>query len=161
MGKILKSSSDNKHTIAKIERILKSEYLTKHVNPDFWDPASNIKANTWHPKSKGPSKRWSPHIDGLVQKRHNSIANTLELCLSCTNPSIFSSMSYCCVSQWKPSDMGSNKNYMLHLEALYSELFLETINIYLHPVSFLNAMMTWIINILSHGRQIHVSYLYK
>ena len=25
-------------------------------------------------------------IDGLVQERHNSIANTLELCLSCTNP---------------------------------------------------------------------------
>ena len=29
------------------------------------------------------------HINGLVQKRRNSIANALELCLSCTNPSIF------------------------------------------------------------------------
>ena len=28
------------------------------------------------------------HFDGSVQERHNSIANTLELCLSCTNPSI-------------------------------------------------------------------------
>ena len=28
------------------------------------------------------------YIDGLVQKRRNSIANALELCLSCTNPSI-------------------------------------------------------------------------
>ena len=28
------------------------------------------------------------HIDGLVQERRNSIANTLELSLSCTNPSI-------------------------------------------------------------------------
>ena len=28
------------------------------------------------------------HIDGLVQDRRNSIANTLELRLSCTNPSI-------------------------------------------------------------------------
>ena len=28
----------------------------------------------------------SQHIDGLVQKRHNSIANALELCISCTNP---------------------------------------------------------------------------
>ena len=27
-------------------------------------------------------------MDGLVQKRRNSIANTLELCLSCTNQSI-------------------------------------------------------------------------
>ena len=28
------------------------------------------------------------YIDGLVQERRNSIANALELCLSCTNPSI-------------------------------------------------------------------------
>ena len=29
------------------------------------------------------------NIDELVQERHNSIANALELCLSCTNPSIY------------------------------------------------------------------------
>ena len=29
------------------------------------------------------------YIDGLVQERRNSIANTLELRLSCTNPSIY------------------------------------------------------------------------
>ena len=29
------------------------------------------------------------HIDGLVQERHNSIANALELRLSCTNRSIY------------------------------------------------------------------------
>ena len=28
------------------------------------------------------------HFDGLVQKRRNSIADALELHLSCTNPSI-------------------------------------------------------------------------
>ena len=28
------------------------------------------------------------HINGLVQERLNSIANALEICLSCTNPSI-------------------------------------------------------------------------
>ena len=28
------------------------------------------------------------YIDGLVQERHNSIANTLQLCLSCINPLI-------------------------------------------------------------------------
>ena len=26
------------------------------------------------------------HVDGLVQERHNSIANALELRLCCTNP---------------------------------------------------------------------------
>ena len=29
------------------------------------------------------------HLNGLVQERHNSIANTLEFRLSCTNPSIY------------------------------------------------------------------------
>ena len=36
------------------------------------------------------SKFSSPCINGLVQERHDSIANTLELHLSCTNPSICS-----------------------------------------------------------------------
>ena len=30
----------------------------------------------------------TPYLDGLAQERRNSIANALELCLSCTNPSI-------------------------------------------------------------------------
>ena len=29
------------------------------------------------------------HVDGLMQERRNSIANTLELRLSCTNPSLY------------------------------------------------------------------------
>ena len=29
------------------------------------------------------------YINGLMQERHNSIANALELCLSCSNPSVF------------------------------------------------------------------------
>ena len=33
------------------------------------------------------------HIDGLVQERCNSIANAMELRLSCTNPSIYASLS--------------------------------------------------------------------
>ena len=31
----------------------------------------------------------SPLIDGLVQERHNSIANTLELRISCINPPLY------------------------------------------------------------------------
>ena len=30
-----------------------------------------------------------PHFDGVVKERRNSIANALELCLSCTNPLIW------------------------------------------------------------------------
>ena len=33
-----------------------------------------------------PIPCYIPKIDGLVQQRRNSIANALELCLSCTNP---------------------------------------------------------------------------
>ena len=42
------------------------------------------------------SKLWQAfHIDGLVQERCNSIANALELCLPCTNPSILCSHCHC------------------------------------------------------------------
>ena len=37
------------------------------------------------------NKNWV-HIDGLVQKEGDSIANTLELRLSCTNPSIYDTL---------------------------------------------------------------------
>ena len=33
--------------------------------------------------------RINEYIDGLVQERRNSIANELELRLSCTNPSLY------------------------------------------------------------------------
>ena len=32
--------------------------------------------------------KFEHHFDALVQERRNSIANALELCLSCSNPSI-------------------------------------------------------------------------
>ena len=44
--------------------------------------------STWQPY------RVSDHVDGLVQERRNSIANALELRLSCTNPSIYSNNEY-------------------------------------------------------------------
>ena len=42
------------------------------------------------------------HIDGLVQERRNSIANALEIRLSCTNPSISSNANVSCqlTSTW-------------------------------------------------------------
>ena len=35
------------------------------------------------------SGHYLDHVDGLVQEIRNSIANALELILSCTNPSMF------------------------------------------------------------------------
>ena len=37
----------------------------------------------------GPGDDMWRHVDGLMQERRNSIANALELRLSCTNPSMF------------------------------------------------------------------------
>ena len=68
---------------------------------------------------------YSYHIDGLVLERRNSIASALELCLSCTNPSIWnfnmavealsisrfiwmcSSWAWYCSSKWEYSRMSS------------------------------------------------------
>ena len=46
------------------------------------------------------------HFDGLVQERHYSIVNALELCLSCTNPSICLSLN---VLKWPPFCDSLNK----------------------------------------------------
>ena len=40
------------------------------------------------------------HIGGLVQERRNSIANALELRLSCTNPSIWMQSRKLSVTHW-------------------------------------------------------------
>ena len=50
---------------------------------------NNVKnpPSGFHPHVLGSSVRGSAtQIDGLMQERHNSSANALELCLSCTNP---------------------------------------------------------------------------
>ena len=45
--------------------------------------------------SKTAAHPWPvPHVDGLMQKRHNSFALAMELHLSCTNPSICSLIHY-------------------------------------------------------------------
>ena len=51
-----------------------------------WTPCSRMRESKL---KRGHS--W--HIDGLKQERHNSIAHALELCLSCTNSSIWCMLS--------------------------------------------------------------------
>ena len=59
------------------------------------DPWGSTVIGTWKLKMMG-------YIDGLVQERRNSIANALELHLSCTNPSICSwSVMHDDVIKWK------------------------------------------------------------
>ena len=55
-------------------------HLTKMLDP--W-----IKVHWWVTRSQISDKPLYVQINGLVQERHNSIANALELHLSCTNPS--------------------------------------------------------------------------
>ena len=59
----------------------------------YWRLTEKFKQQCWvctFHKSKCLLQRmqFSAYIDGLVQERRNSIANALELHLSCTNPSI-------------------------------------------------------------------------
>ena len=49
------------------------------------------------------------HIDGLVQERLNSLANALELCLSCTNPLMCCSVHRLEVSGAKALKWGANR----------------------------------------------------
>ena len=54
------------------------------------------------------------HIDGSVQERRNSIANTAELRLSCTNPSTWS----CCQQgNWRPLQMKSTSSLQMACSA--------------------------------------------
>ena len=61
-------------------------WCKKHVNPllTHWSYVFLALTHWWGHLLQLPYQ----HINGLVQERRNSIANTLELRLSCTNPSI-------------------------------------------------------------------------
>ena len=55
--------------------------------------SQNENLPLWDVDTKGTKKThvyFCGHFNGLVQERHNTIANALELLLSCTNPSILS-----------------------------------------------------------------------
>ena len=50
---------------------------------------TGIKPVNWTLKNKRfIQNEYERHVDGLMQERRNSIANALELRLSCINPSI-------------------------------------------------------------------------
>ena len=62
-----------------------------------------------------------PYFDGLMQERRNFIPNALELCLSCTNPSIYDS-SFCCYFSHKEL---KNQTISVH-NNLFSVEYFET-----------------------------------
>ena len=69
-------------------RLLVSNANCVNLLDDYWCELIHYEANGQN--TMAPDNRLnSRHIDGLVQERRNSIANALELCLSCTNPSIY------------------------------------------------------------------------
>ena len=104
-----------KHLEVKSWQSTEALYYDSHFSPKSEQDASLSPCNSSYPhphphhilSSKSshpllvfilitfyPHPNLNPHFDGLVQERSNSIANTLELHLSCTNPSIsFSSSS--------------------------------------------------------------------
>ena len=90
------------------------------------------------------------YIIGLVQERHNSIANALELRLSCINPSILGLNSFTIV----PANVQAHNElvilqiFFLSFNPLRAKFFRENINIYLHFVSYLHIDMTRVAEIL-------------
>ena len=70
----------------------------QNLLPRVWSPISQHWFRKWLGAKQAATIIWTDdiyiniymcaYIDGLVQERSNSIANTLELRLSCTNPSI-------------------------------------------------------------------------
>ena len=71
----------------------------------IWDtmcPINKYLTSVFHIVTKSGwigSKLFMVKLDGLMQGRCNSIANALELCLSCTNPSIWPKSSLDTVSR--------------------------------------------------------------
>ena len=83
-------------------------------------------------ESRSPIVACWDHIDGLMQERCNSIANALELHLSCTNPSTWHHRSQstleqviaCCLMvpaiSWTNADLRSESSHSIH-----STIYLE------------------------------------
>ena len=88
------------------------------------------------------SNHW--YVNGLVQERHNSIANALELCLSCTNPWMWCHVSptETLLTHWYKMDTIADTGWhWIHLplfsvawydnskEVIYTATFMDGINI--------------------------------
>ena len=67
---------------------------------------------------------YNVYSDGLGQERHNSIANALQLCLSCTNPSLWSSAPECCYT------FAGLHNFKFHLTKLFQSLLAISLKIW-------------------------------
>ena len=77
----------------------------KQAKPDV--TVSNIPVSCHYPVYM--------YIDGLVQERRNSIANALELLLSCINPSKYRSpdricLRFCCIDETVPNHKETQRN---------------------------------------------------
>ena len=77
-----------------VQQFDQSNYKGHIKAPHHWPFVRVIHRWTMDSPHKGPavesvSMQWWHHVDGLVQERRNSIANALDLRLSCTNPSMF------------------------------------------------------------------------
>ena len=69
--------------------IRKHQHLKKSWKQNIFDTFPAEITYCVNLKSSKSFRIYVVHIDGLVQERRNSIANTPELQLSCTNPSIY------------------------------------------------------------------------
>ena len=93
-----------------------------------WISSLSLRPSVQQSTNQSTHSTWRLHdIDGLAQDRHNSIANTLDLCLSCTNPSICSANSYFTLHIYSTLELIKWK-LITHASSIFSgpdHLFLE------------------------------------
>ena len=78
--------------------------------PGSWCPGCGLWTYaSWQSHLRKPSILWlTMYFNGLVQERHNSRALAMELCLSCTKPSILST----CLWKWQLIDLTKTTMYL-------------------------------------------------
>ena len=106
-----------------------------------------------HQLGKKLSRNWRKHINGLVQERRNSSALAMELCLSCTKPSmsnfVISSVSAYGLTSW--STRTSADTVMTSLDLLYvqdniwreTDIFTIRSNVPLHLYTNQHLSLLW------------------
>ena len=76
----------------KCFHVMTSSWMSPHMSntgPQIWHGCTRMDGNVRWLNITGVH-----HLDGSVQERRNSSALAIELCLSCTNPSIWKTVKY-------------------------------------------------------------------
>ena len=120
------------HQQAQYWPYLKWVFSAPHVNVSNITVSNICITHSFH-------KNLCHYFNGLAQERHNSIANALELHLSCTNPSIWSQFSPNMLTMISSGSRTSIKQTNTFLR--YSDMTTSTMNRYISIQRLLVALL--------------------